>query len=225
MIQLDTIPHERVVVAKKRILSERLQRMFVAWRTRIRNLVMPVRNFFVYLFHRLEQRLKAFEYALRPKGKSIDVQKIAAEVSEADSLASRREYALAEKKYIQIIAHDAKCLAAYCGLGNVYVQTKELQGAQELFFHILKLDPADMRGYLGLGKVYEALGRIEEAWHTYDRALQREPLNPKLLDSFIETSIVLQRREAAESAIRKLQEANPENEKVKEFWKRFQEMV
>ncbi len=225
MIQLDTIPHERVVVAKKRILNERLERIFSAWRDQVYAIFAPLKEFVVNTFRALEQRLKAFEHALRPKGKPVSAQKIAEQLHAADELAAKSEYTLAEKKYIEVIAHDAKCISAYGGLGNVYLQTKELQGAQESFSHMLKLDHSDMRGYLGLGKVYDALNRPEDAWHIYDKALQCEPLNPKLLDCFIETSIILKRREAAESAIRKLQEANPDNEKVKEFWKRFQEMV
>ena len=224
MIQLESIPSERDLKVRHRIAEGRFNRLLARLAQRLRIWAEPIEALLRACAARMTRFVKEFERHTIKKEGPMDPQRVVQDLALADELFVAEQYAAAEKKYIEIIAHDPKQVKAYVGLGALYIETKELLGAHEVFAHALKLDPSELSAYMGLGKVQELMGHLEDAFATYQDALAVEPNNPRLLDSFIDTAILLQRRESAEVGIKRLASVNPENEKVKEFWGRLREL-
>jgi len=56
------------------------------------------------------------------------------------------------------------------------------------------------------------------------QALDIEPQNPRYVDNFIETSIILKRKDLAEEGYKQLRMINPDNQKLEVFRQRIDEI-
>ncbi len=78
--------------------------------------------------------------------------------------------------------------------------------------------------HVELGSVYIEMEQTEKALDCFLEAVKLEPNNPRNLDHLISAAIKIGRRELARKYVDKLAEANPENEKLKEFNKAIEEL-
>lgn len=70
---------------------------------------------------------------------------------------------------------------------------------------------------LELAKILQQMGNSKEALTQLTEAKKLEPNNPKILDFYIELSIVNGQLTEAQSALDDLREVNPDNQKISEF--------
>ncbi len=76
-------------------------------------------------------------------------------------------------------------------------------------------------------RIYELLTELEKydtAFEAATQALELEPQNPKYLDNFIESSIIVGDQKAAKEGYKQLRMVNPENKKLPSFKNRIYKM-
>ena len=243
-IDLESLPSERDARTKKKILSERLKRHFYQFKTRAvekgRPALSRITDSYVDFSHRV---LSAVESAVQKKHILQD-EAAGVPVSESTSLSrllrdgdaflDREEYTEAEKRYIDAIALDAKNLQAYTGLAVIYKAQKEWAGAQEVLEYLrdhlreyatTEEDSAEQSTYLmrlaeslaQLSEVYLIQDNKDEAQGAIEEALELQPINPKFLDAGLELYIIVEKPKEARLLLKRLKEANPENQKIEEF--------
>lgn len=183
------------------------------------------------LGRRAVQRLYAIEQyyqklqKLSEENTEIDSTAIKKLLKEADALVKEEEYVLAEKKYIEIISHHPKQVEAYEQLGNLYVRAKRFDQARETLLFVLKLSPEDASVFMSLGELAAAQDDLEGALAWFRKATHKREKNPKYLHTYIEAALKLKVRKDAGRGIRLLERVNPENKKLEEFKKRFDELI
>ncbi len=163
--------------------------------------------------------------------------------NEAELKLNEEDYSEAEKKLIEIVSLDPKNLKSYRLLIEVYLSTKEFKQAKETADFVVKMlekkylkkeknehgeevicyeNPTEMAlAYDDLADIHHSLGEDDLAGVFWSKALQSEPNSPKYLDKFIESCIILKQKSKAFDAIKKLEEVNPENQKIKDFYERI----
>lgn len=249
-IDLDNLPQERDAKTKKKILSDRLKRQFYQFKTRTVQKSGPLFSRLADTCVDFSRHIQgSIEAAVRRKELEKDeVKGVPIEQSTALSRLLRDaavhlengEYDEAEKRYIDAVGLDSKNLEAYEGLAVIYKAQKEWAGSQEVLEYLKNHlreyvnesqdDPARRSGYemrlaeslIQLAEVYRMQERNDEACSAMDEALALQPQNPKFLDSALELYIMIGMREKARDLLKRLKEANPENQKIDDFSERVQ---
>ena len=110
---------------------------------------------------------------------------------------------------------------AFERLGAVEALSGNYPSAEEQYLKSITLsaNPAACRA--DLAQVYLQMDEPMKAHEQFRLALQAEPYNPKYLDYFIETSILIGDAKSAEEAFEVLETANPENQKLADFRERI----
>ncbi|MEK7158193.1 MAG: hypothetical protein AAB733_01280, partial [Patescibacteria group bacterium] len=72
------------------------------------------------------------------------------------------------------------------------------------------------------GEVFRNLGEKHEAVRCLRKAHELEPNNPKFLDALLAMAVEAQDRFLAERTLKRLQEANPGNQKLEEYAKQVE---
>ncbi len=208
---------------KKEIIRGRLERAGGAYATRATKLlVAPVWGVVQGTFRTVAGKLTAAERVYKEKRKQHQAKDITPEqllvwIEEARALLGEEEFDKAEKKLIDVLGLDARCVPAYELLGQVYLKRKDYQLAEETFQFLLKLAPDDASVHAYMGEVLEVRGKKEEALKEYKKASDLSPRNPRYLDFLISMAIEMKKGEDAKEALERLREANPENQKISEF--------
>lgn len=143
-------------------------------------------------------------------------------LDEAAAFLRAKEPIQAEKKYIEAISLSPKCAEAYEGLGNLYLEVKQLAQAREALAFALRLSPSDASVHMSLADVDLAEGKVQAALAHLRESVEKRPNNPKYLDRYVETALAAKERKDAERGIGRLKEANPENQKIPEFEQRLE---
>jgi len=120
-------------------------------------------------------------------------ERIKAILDEARSLARDQKFADAEKRYLEVLAIDARNWDAYKGLGLIYIKQKLWQQAKETFEFLQKIKKAD-------DTVFAALAEIAENEQDFIKAeeLRRKAVEfrPRLANRQAEMALFyLERRE------------------------------
>ena len=247
MLDVDTVPEEQAAKVRDRILLERLKRAGLKSGEIFQLHVLPVFARLVGIKKRLVNRLYALEKKYQKEeaqtrvliGRELE-NKIKSTLDDADDLVKQEKYSEAEKQLIEIVSLDAQNVSAYERLYGIYIATKEykqaLQTAQFLLKLALKknkqkvgqkqqiasntLRLADV--YIDLGDVNKLLDNNDEAFENYQKALEVEPNSPKNLDKNLEMSIILKQKALAADLLKRLQETNPQNQKLREYGERIE---
>lgn len=136
---------------------------------------------------------------------------------------AQRDYEQAGEVY-QFLVKRAGTAAAYLGLGRVAAGQGKLVEAQVAYRRSLELEDS-VASRLECARVLHELGDPRSAWEQASAALTLEPTNPKILDFFIELSIVNGRVPEAQSALDTLRQVNPDNQKISEFARDIRELA
>lgn len=253
-LDVKTISEEKESQVKERILIQRLRRKAEKSKQGLKKVVSPsgqkvkktIGKFHNWILSQ-ESKYKR-EAASKGKAKGADFdQQMTVMVQEADELTKKEAYAEAEKKFIEIISLDSQNKKAYLGLVDVFLGKKEYQQAVQTLKHVLKLDRSagkqvvkeDSTGrkykmfsnaedlaedHIRLGEVYLAMGEQKRAMSHFQTALQNSPNDPKSLDLLIDLSIITQEKRLAWEYFQRLEQVNPDNQKLIEYKKKLQEM-
>lgn len=120
------------------------------------------------------------------------------------------------REVFEFLAERGQAGSAHLGLARVAAGQGRLEEAKAEYMACLKTEDASgVR--LELARVYTELGAPSEALQQVEAARGLEPRNPKILDFYIELSIVNGQPAAAQEALGVLREVNPENQKISEF--------
>ncbi|MFZ5390892.1 MAG: tetratricopeptide repeat protein [Patescibacteria group bacterium] len=133
----------------------------------------------------------------------------------ADLYLENRDYEQA-KEVLEYLAEQGRSRYSSLGLARVAKGQGFLEEAKGQYLKSLALRNA-VQPHLELAYVYQQLGSLEEALAHLIEARQLEPSNPKVLDFYIELSIVNGRLNEAQEALDVLREVNPDNKKINEF--------
>jgi tetratricopeptide (TPR) repeat protein len=176
--------------------------------------------------HRLRSLENYYDNLKRRKSASdsLTVDQVARALDEALQLAHEEKFAQAENKYIEIISLDPRAVKAYEYLGRLYTKTKQFDQAEQSLRFAAKLQPNDASVRASLGELY----MMEENWNMaveeLEKAIAKRGTNAKYLDMYIEAALAAKLTDSVRNGIKKLKEANPENQKIEEFEKRLEEM-
>lgn len=253
-LDVDTVPEAQTAKVRDRILIERMKRQTQKSKELIQKSASPIffwlKNFVKGLFDRiyaLEKKYQKEASERQPLSKTEFIGRLNNLLTEADNLVKREKFAEAEKKYIEIVSADPKNIAAYKGLNSVYLSEKEYKQALQTAQFILKLLEKKSKTMIKktesgqeyktisnvnevadacyeVGYVYELIGKNDKAVLYFGRALSFIPNSPRFLDQMIQISIMLKNKIQALEMIQRLEEVNPENQKVKEYYEKIKEL-
>ncbi len=141
-LDIDTMQTEKEAKFKERIISNRMKRGAIKWKSRLVGIFGPagkgLSDYLGKLYSKL-QSLKEIE-TRREEARVEDIPvKIDSLFAEADNFVKNEEWGLAENKYIEIISLDAKNYKAFKMLGRVLMDKKNFEEAIQTFAHALKL--------------------------------------------------------------------------------------
>ncbi|MFA4819114.1 MAG: tetratricopeptide repeat protein [Patescibacteria group bacterium] len=123
-----------------------------------------------------------------------------------------RDYEQAREVY-EYLANQGQDLESSLGLARVASGQGLLDEAKTQYLNSLaRINSA--QPHFELAKIYNQLGNIKDALEHLNEARLLEPNNPRVLDFYIELSIVNGQLTDAQSALDVLKEVNPENQKI-----------
>ena len=237
-------------LVKFKLVEQRLRRKLQSMFSSVGNKLTPTR---VVLKEGVERVRGVLQHATARVERRLDEH--TSPVRTADDFLQQAEaelkaghYEAAEAQYLRALRQDTHSLAAYEGLGLLYLASREYEQAREVFEYLVGRGQAS--AHLGLARAAAGQGQLEQARQEYQvvlagakaaqpqlelarvllelgdpaeaflhlrEARRIEPRNPKLLDFYIELSIVNGQPIEAQSALDALREVNPENQKIPEL--------
>lgn len=166
-----------------------------------------------------EYRVRAIQQTSGTPNESL--ARVLSLLEEAQQCVKAGELEKAEQMYIQVISLHPKNTEAFHGLGKLYREKGDVVHAKESLRHAMKLSPGTAALSLDLAQVYEETGQTAKALEQYQRAARIEPNDPKTLDALLDASLRLNKKDLAATTLKKLEVANPENQKIQEFRERL----
>ena len=249
-LDLDTIQSEKEAQFKEQIIGNRLKRNVIRYNSKLVNIFQPIISSVVNWIKMFYEKLLAFkenynrEEILEDTADGVDKM-----ISNAEELLKEEKIEEAEKQFIDVISIDSQNLKAFKGLGKLYIDKKQFTEAKQTFEHVLRLLERDELkvGFSPTGKndnkeelkidnhylssIYYELAKACQGNEEYKLALQNiikateiEPSNPRYLDMKLEISIMNKDKGIAFDALKKLEEVNPNNNKLEEFKEKVREM-
>ncbi len=239
-IDVDEIQAEKNAQLKQQIIANQLRRRFGRAGLFFAKLLKPfskfLRNSFDWLYDKLNAWQRSQVNREAALGQEID-KRIDVLLYEAEELVKEERLEAAEKKYIEIIGLDPKNFRAFKDLGEVYFLKENLTEARQTLEHALRLrrlvskaeggvdtpgkDPELAQAHYILAQVHEEAGDLTKAVVQLKRALRIEQNSPRYLDKLIEVSILKKDKIGALDALGRLENANPENQKLAAFKERI----
>jgi len=224
VIDIASIPTERVKKVKEDIIMQRFQRMgseklggvakagFGVWTG-----VSKAGRRAVQRLYKLEQYYQKLKHAPTEGVHAIDPDTVKRMLDEAEALVREDEFIPAEKRYIEVISHHPKMVEAYEGLGNLYLKNKQYAQARETLGFTLRLSPNDASVHMSLADLEASERNLKKAVEHLRESVRIRPNNPKYLDTYIETAFEAGMLEDANKGVARMKEANPENQKIAEW--------
>lgn len=231
-IDLDSIPAEKEAQVKEMIISNRFKRNFTRWTSKIVNIFKFIGNkisfVFKMIFEKLHDLKDHYKMESEQQEEATEEKNIKDLFVEFKELKNKGDKEQAERKLIDIIGLDSKNLEAWDALGELYYEQKSYEEARQTFEHLIKLteeaggDASEV--FFNLALVYRDNGELERALENIKLSLKKHSNNPRYLDSMIEISIMNKNKSLALDAFKKLQEANPENQKLADWKQKIKEL-
>lgn len=221
----------REVKVKAALLEQRLRRELVSSFAALRERLVPflhwmgsrmraIKAWGIALEARYQQTLEEERRRVTPAMPKSPNELL----GEAATLMEKEKYEEAEASLVRVIALEPKSIPAFKLLARLYTMKREFDHVREVDEFLLKIDGHQADVYADLGISLLALGDPELALDAVEKAVELEEGNPKYLDQLLELAILLKRRSIAESTLKLLEEANPENEKIPVFATRIKEL-
>jgi tetratricopeptide (TPR) repeat protein len=147
----------------------------------------------------------------------LDPQRVEAYRVLADIYQSQKLYEQAKQTLEYLIRLDNRDEVAYERLGAVEAILGQWPEAEASYLQSIGLSAKPALVRAELGETYLKMGDASKALEQFKAALVDEPYNPRYLDYFLETAILLGDVAAAEESYAVLETVNPENQKLAEF--------
>ncbi len=127
----------------------------------------------------------------------------------------QRDYESAREVYEFLLRHG-RAAASSIGMARAATGQGRLEEARDEYINALQLTSV-VQPRLELADIFRQLGDYNQAIKYLKEALKIEPQNPKILDFYIEVSILNGQPNEARRALESLKQANPDNQKIAEF--------
>ncbi|MDO8560302.1 MAG: tetratricopeptide repeat protein [bacterium] len=245
-VDVASIPAERELRLKQRLLAERLRRRLQGFGRWLSAACRPVISVLLQWVKRGYRRVLDLElHYQRPKPEvapSGDLTStLSALVQDGNRLRSVGDFAAAEDHLIKAIGLDQHHVAAYEMLGDLYLETKEFAKAREVFTYLVKLlrrgasrlaavQPKEAgqaqrlaASYQNLAMVYQELGQLAQAQQFARKAVATDADNPRMLDFLLKISILVKDRTLADKTWQALKTADPNNAKLQDLRQQIDE--
>ncbi len=228
VVNPDTSTESRDRRKKNEILKRRIERKGEKYAGMLsKNAITPMGKALQNAVRTVAGKLTAVERSYQDKkriaGRSMtDPTLIQEFLEEAEQFLKEEKYHRAEKRLIDIIGLDQKNGPAYELLGRLYLAKQEYTLAEETLRFLVKIEKKDASAHAYLGEALIALNRPEDAFPYFGKAITLSPKNPKYLDFYITTAISLKKKHDATTALDRLKEVNPDNNKIEEFEKQIE---
>ena len=223
-VNSETAPMARQLEVKKRLLEERLGRRLNNGWSKINDLVRPWQKHLSLKFKEFYQKLSALEEKYRHQAWRASFQDqvgqqqfISRLMAKAEILFKEENFAEAEKKYIEILGFDNKNVAAYKGLGELYLWQKDYEHAKETFEFLLNLGHFDPIVYHNLGFIASQKGDLKQAEHDFQKSLEIDSADIESYLSLARVYLNLDERQMAFETITKAASLEPNNPRVLDF--------
>jgi len=235
LLDTTTLHEERSLVAKKKIVAERLSRKAVEAKKRVGSIAKPTVNRVSDAFKNFHDKILEMNdnYIREKQGEKTNAIKKPTYrelLKKAQESFDYGDFDESENCYIEILSHDRKNVEAYERLSEIYAAKKEYGNAEETLKFIVKvlqerLAKGDSLEYKHkLAVVYEELGTIyrhleedKKALENFKMAVETEPRNPKYLDELLEISIIVKDKKLALETLHQLKETDPDNKKISDM--------
>jgi len=232
MIDVASIPSERVKRVKEQIILQKFERigaqkMGAAAKVARQGVssVSKVGRRAVQKLYAMEQYYQKLKHSAPDGSHAVNADTIKRLLEEAENLVSEEEYIPAEKRYIEVISHNPKHVKAYEGLGNLYLANKQYAQARETLLFTQRLSKDDPSVQMSLADVELAEGNTRKAVDYLRNVVALRPGNPKFLDLYIESAIEVRLTIDAQKGIALLKESNPDNQKIPDFEARLAKLI
>lgn len=127
----------------------------------------------------------------------------------------QRDFEAAREVY-EFLLKRGRAVASSLGLARVASGQGRLAEAREEYLSALQLTSA-VQPRIELAQILREMGDFAGALKYAKEARKMEPSNPKILDFYIEVSILNGQPNQAHEGLEALRRANPENQKIAEF--------
>ena len=233
VLNVDSIPEEREGKVRDRMVQEKLQRNFKKAQQLTTSVFKPIGQGLQSKYQVFHQKIMDLEKQVQQVSQplsQLDARTKTQELLErAAQHQEKDEYEQAETTFIEVLSNDNENLDAYDGLIEIYIEGRDYRKARETARFLIKLlqKPANIKATGGdhrlasalaeLGEIYELENKPDMALKQYQKAVEMEPSNPRLLDLLLKISIIMKRKDLAQQAFTDLRNADPENKKLAEL--------
>ena len=111
------------------------------------------------------------------------------------------------------------------GLARALAGQGQLELAKNEYLQCIEAGMVSSQIFFELAQLYKDLSQAPQAFEAVSEARKIESGNPRILDFFIEISILNGRQTDAQSGLDDLRKANPENKKIAQFDKQIIDLV
>ncbi len=206
-LDVENIPAEKEAKFKEQIISNRINRNLLRWKTRLLKVFRPLGESLGKGFNALWLKLHAIREKYRQEaaraGEDLNLR-IAKLMEEAEGLVKREELPEAEKKLIEVIGLDNRNIVAFKLLGDVYFGGKNYDNARQTYEFVLKLKEDDEEAYDDLAKVAREEGKLEEARDDYLKSIK---INSHHSETYFDLTLVYEAMEDFEAALEAIKNA------------------
>ncbi|MFA5107364.1 MAG: tetratricopeptide repeat protein [Patescibacteria group bacterium] len=244
-LDVKSFKKERESATKNEIITRRLERKFTSGGAEVLKVLSPFGRAIMTGIRRLYRKIVVLERKYKqanetPKSSDTPVESSTLKLStEIDALLEKKEYAVAEKKIIEMISHAPKDPNWYRCLGEIYMLTRQYDQAKETYEYVISLDDKleseseiingtanveKASDCINLALVLRELGDFEQALEKTEKACRLESNNPRNLDLLFEISILAGNKVLAWEAHDRLKQVNPENNKIQEMEAKLKEL-
>lgn len=240
-LDVDSMPAERELRLKQRLLASRLRRHLQGVAKFLGRVIRPLLRGMVRLLKKSYQRVLELEsrYAKPAAAPTVRAGSITNQaehlLAEAQRLRSGGQTAATEEHLMQLIALDPRHIAAYEMLGDMYLEAREFSKAREVYAYLVKMrrrprssdnsSTDQLAGYyLNLATAGQGLGHNAQALAHARKAATMAPNNPRVLDFLLKISIVVKDKALAQKTWQSLQQSDPQNAKLSELRAQIEEL-
>lgn len=250
-INVDTIPEEKEMLVKKKILIDRLSRKTSDKMQKMTSMFDALWRFSQKRFRVWYQKAVDMDRKYRRKYRPILDEKNLSHTTEnlldqADDQFDMENLASAEKRFIEVLALDPHNYKAYKGLACIYAQKKEHKQAKEVLLYMVKLNIREQKKisindgvtqdsfvllqeelaevYYDLGVIAEYENDLQLAFDYFNESVRLRSQNPKYLDALLDAAISCGKKAVAIEVFCVLKKVNADNKKLDEFCERIKVM-
>lgn len=155
----------------------------------------------------------------------VDSKSLEAYLGLADVAAAQKNYRNAREALQFALKLHTGNEAAYVRLGRISSQEGNLVEAESDYMKSVALNAQSSSTHFELAEIEEKLGHIEKAGQAFAEAVKLEPANPKYLDGMLQFAIRNSRLDLARETWERLQQANPENQKLLDYKASMENLV